>query len=152
MKMNIRTIALATLAITASLSLTLHAATRPVCNRVNVPFAFNYGSAHFAPGIYNISMLRTDLMELRGGNGHVALAIVQTEYDSQPRTAGKLVFKKYGDRYFLSEVWEVNTTTHLKLFETKQEKHAAKELISQSTNSSRVELALVTAPFTTAGD
>lgn len=93
-------------------TLTLSAALSPVAllaqDQLNakIPFAFTAGAKSFAPGDYSVHQLN---------NGHVLL--IQNQKDGtavmttvmpgeQSKKAGTSVitFKRYGDRYFLSEV------------------------------------------------
>ena len=92
-------------------TLTLSAALSPVAllaqDQLNakIPFAFTAGATSFAPGDYSVHQLN---------NGHVLViqnqkdgtAVMTTVMTGESKKAGTSVitFKRYGDRYFLSEV------------------------------------------------
>jgi hypothetical protein len=151
MKTNFRTIALAALVAIASMSPALQAQTTDTYAQINVPFAFDYGTAHFAPGTYRIDMRSTKILAVHNGS-RTGMAMVQTEYNHFPVKTGQVFFEKYGDRYFLQEVWTAGSDTHLSVYQSKREKQAAKELASQGTAPNRIALALLAIPSTTTGN
>jgi hypothetical protein len=153
MKSNIRHLAFILLFAATSIPVTSHAQTRLTQARIDVPFAFDYGSAHFSPGAYILDMQNPNIMQLHG-RSHSALAMTATESNHHAKMlkTGQVVFEKYGDRYFLQEVEVANSTTHLSVYQTKWQKRAARELAAQATVPSRVELAMVTTPSTVSGN
>jgi hypothetical protein len=75
---------------------------------VNVPFEFSVGDKTMPAGSYNISRLNSDgtaLRILNRDNYQSASRLTQAVQASQPRENSVLVFKRYGDRYFLAQVW-----------------------------------------------
>jgi hypothetical protein len=93
--------------------------------RVDVPFAFDFGSAHFAPGTYFLSNPQEHILSVRGSSG-TALAMDWREATPSPVAEGKVVFYAYGDRYFLREVWVKGDTDHLRFLESKAERRIKK--------------------------
>jgi hypothetical protein len=76
----------------------------------NIPFQFHVGSTKLPPGKYDIHVLDdSDLtvMEISSADGR-ASALFQVE-SAQAKSApskSELIFNKYGNRYFLSEVFD----------------------------------------------
>ena len=70
---------------------------------MNVPFAFETGSKHYAAGVYTISMNDEHTLLLRGVSDS-GLAMTSIEDNGQRAQKGVAVFHKYGDQYFLSEI------------------------------------------------
>jgi hypothetical protein len=146
MKSNIRTIALATLVAIASLSQTLHAQTLAVPVRVDVPFSFDYGSQHFGHGVYVLSTNTQHVLTVRS-NGSSGMAMIQSAWDRTPAKTSVVIFKKFGDRYFLQEVRIANAATHIDVLESQAEKRAVRELASRGeTRTTEVALALLPEP------
>lgn len=143
MKTHSRAFVLAVLFAIVSLAPALQALTGTEA-KVNVPFAFNCGSRHFAPGAYTLDFLNMNLLQLRNGR-KAALVVIAPEFGLRETKAGYAVFRKYGDQYFLEEIWLSGSTVHISLNEKKWERNAAKELASQQSQPSRIELALVNA-------
>jgi hypothetical protein len=126
----------------ASTPSTLHAQTPAHQARINVPFAFEVGSEHFAPGTYLIGMLNDITLNVRGA-AKAAFASMKSASNSKTAAAGKVVFAKVGDRYFLREVWSSGATDHLVAYETKAEKQAQKlQLAANQPAAQGVEIAL----------
>jgi len=73
--------------------------------RVDVPFAFMAAGMHLPAGAYVVSHVDPYLILIEEQNGKArAMVHVQVEnYNSSTPT--KLVFNKYGDQYFLAQVW-----------------------------------------------
>jgi hypothetical protein len=78
---------------------------------VDVPFAFQNGSQHFAAGRYTIRLEDNNVLVVRGET-RAGLAMVWFDDDSRPSNTTKVVFRRYGDQYFLHEVWVTGETRH----------------------------------------
>jgi hypothetical protein len=106
-------------------------------SQVTVPFAFEVGSVHFAPGTYFLNDPREHLLSVRGPSG-TALAMNRRETSLSPATESKVVFRRYGDRYFLRELWVKGQTDHLSCYESKAEQRVRK--IQQAANHASIAL------------
>jgi hypothetical protein len=78
---------------------------------VNVPFAFENGSQHFTAGPYTIRMGSQNMLMIRG-KSRAGFAMTLFDEDSHPSKTTKVVFRRYGDQYFLYEVWIEGDTSH----------------------------------------
>ena len=76
MKTTIRSIVIASLVAVASLSQTVIAQTGQPSTRIDVPFAFDYGTQHFPADVYTVSMRDKNILTLRSGN-RSAWAMIQ---------------------------------------------------------------------------
>jgi hypothetical protein len=76
----------------------------------NIPFTFHAGGAKLPPGKYTIRILdNTDLgqMEIQSADGRTsALFEVREAQDSTAPKKSELIFNRYGDRYFLSKLFD----------------------------------------------
>jgi hypothetical protein len=70
----------------------------------SVPFGFTVGAKSFPPGDYRITETVPDIIVLRTRDGHGLM--VTLGHPGQPAKTDQptLVFHRYGNRYFLSEV------------------------------------------------
>ena len=118
-------VALAVALAVASGSTALHAQDQTMRSKVNVPFAFELGSAHLAPGTYFLSVPREHVLSVRGASGAL-LEMEQPEAGLSPATQSKVVFYRYGDQYFLREVWVKGSTNHFRCAESKAAQRARK--------------------------
>ena len=119
-----RSALLAALAFTP-LTASLHA---QVADRVqvNIPFDFQDGAKTLPAGIYTLTMQSNNLLIVRGAHdGGLVLSRVEGTSSNTPNT-GKVVFQRYGDKYFLREVWQANEPSHTICIPSNAEKQASK--------------------------
>jgi hypothetical protein len=138
MKLSISTIALATLVAVASLT-QLHAQNNAA--RINVPFAFNSGSEHFAAGAYTITTQGPDILALRN-DSHPGTRLAMIEFSTDASSAhapSSLTFRKYGNNYFLAE-YSTNSAT-MTLVMSNQERSLYHEYALTKMNPGLVEVA-----------
>ena len=114
---------------------------------VNVPFSFELGNKHFAPGVYTISAPMSGVVEL-SNRSTGGLVMTRGEESNRPTTESKVVFDRYGDHYFLRQIWfNAQETAYLECPESKSEKQTKRsELASNSKKPTNVELAMLRLP------
>lgn len=87
----------------------LHAqmAIRQPLLRVDIPFAFVAGGVHLPAGQYSVYHPGDPyLVVIEKDDGRArAMAYVHPSAINPDESSTKLVFNKYGDQYFLSQVW-----------------------------------------------
>jgi hypothetical protein len=84
--------------------------------RANIPFDFTVGEEKLPAGEYSIGRARQDSGDTvlaissvdRPGNAFPITSAVQT---LEPKGTGTLVFHRYGDEYFLFQVWAAGANT-----------------------------------------
>lgn len=70
-----------------------------------VPFAFTVGRSEMPAGTYIISPVSQSVIAIRDRNtGKGVFSFVRPEWGGNSDSTPKLVFNKYGSRYFLSQV------------------------------------------------
>ncbi len=134
-----RTLALATLAATAFLSQTMHAQNAV---RVNVPFAFEVGTQHFAPGTYAVTMLDAHVLSV-SIYGKTVMAGVQRGDDATGPSNNYLIFRKYGNRYFMAGFHPSDSPTMATIPTSATERSFVRELAESQANDAGVKLALL---------
>jgi hypothetical protein len=95
---------------------------------VNVPFDFVAGSSYLPAGEYTIQVSApTHSIILISRKDSTTSAFINTNsaVSSQPQSESKLVFNRYGDRYFLSQVWEEGNSEGRQLLKSGREKEMA---------------------------
>jgi len=76
--------------------------------RAQIPFNFVAGSSRLAAGEYTVQIGgRTDrALAMCGPQQRECVSLIATVVASRiPNDRGKIVFHRYGNRYFLSEIW-----------------------------------------------
>jgi len=97
-----------------------------------IPFVFHIGNQEFPAGEYTVSRLANDnsVIHVSDGGRHsmVSIAIHATR---PPEDVAKLIFNRYGDEYFLSEVRWMQSTTALQFLPASRERELAKKVEPQ---------------------
>lgn len=74
--------------------------------RVDIPFAFIVGGVHLPAGYYHVYHPGDPYVIVLEKDDGRARAMVYVHPSTDPGASStKLVFNKYGDQYFLSQVW-----------------------------------------------
>jgi len=107
----------------------------------DIPFDFRSGSEMMPAGRYDIQQLSDHVLIVRGVNQNRSQFLVAINAETlKPSARGKLIFHRYGSRYFLYQIWSPNQSTGLELLKS----HAEKETLRAENNPapSTSELAL----------
>ena len=94
-------------------------------SRVNaaVPFAFSLQDRAMPAGNYQIIALSGQTLEIRDlDTRHSELLVKQMSVQSNKDQSPKLIFHKYGDQYFLSQIWYGDSHYGVAFAESKREK------------------------------
>jgi hypothetical protein len=108
--------------------------------KADVPFDFTVGNKLVPAGTYTISAGSYGVIEIRNRDAHVAMLSRTYPDDKQSKTA-KLVFHKYGDQYFLSEILCASADMNMAVPTSKAETRAHDQQASLQ-NASQVFIAL----------
>jgi hypothetical protein len=100
--------------------------------RANVPFDFVVGDKTLAAGEYRIGQATSTANEaiaVRGADNHQnAIRLTNIVEANAPKDRGMLVFHRYGDNYYLSEIWMPGSAEGRQLLKSKAEKATEQEL------------------------
>jgi hypothetical protein len=97
--------------------------------RVNVPFDFVAGNTSLPAGEYLVEASGpTHTLLLIDRKDAISSALINTNaaVSAGPQSESKLVFNRYGDRYFLSQVWTAGYSSGRQLLKSAREKEMAK--------------------------
>jgi hypothetical protein len=74
---------------------------------VNIPFEFSAGKTTLQPGVYSIKRMSGNYLTLQSADGEstVILNAPLNLTSSNPESVERLVFNKYGDQYYLAQIW-----------------------------------------------
>jgi hypothetical protein len=72
--------------------------------RVNVPFDFTVGKQLLPAGTYTIKAESSGLIAIRNHDKPLAVLTIADQDGARSPKGGKVMFHKYGDQYFLSEI------------------------------------------------
>lgn len=102
---------------------------------IHIPFNFTVGEKMFSAGKYVIESNRKDtstvwVIRQKDGSG-AAFVLTRPVYSVDPQEKTKLVFHRYEDLYFLSEVWTAGSVTGREIQISDREKALDKVLASK---------------------
>ncbi len=93
--------------------------------RANVPFAFHVGNELMPAGQYQVSHINSrDMLLIRSVEDKQVIVMHSVPSGKYANDTAKLVFHRYGDTYFLRQVWIPNFSAN-ELFQSKAEKEYA---------------------------
>jgi hypothetical protein len=113
--------------------------------KANVPFTFSVNGAWLPAGTYTVGSAGLSSNTIQIGSqekhaGALALGMVDT---NDPAKGGQLIFHRYGERYFLSEVRYSHSSTKIRLTVSKAEKQARERAMEASLRvNDNVEIAM----------
>src|SRR6185295_17164287 len=117
-------------------------AQRPTGVEVNLPFDFTAGKATLKAGHYNIRKLSGEVFSIRSEDGKQIIVNAPLTVGSRDSKGGaRLVFNRYGNDYFLTQVWLTQEIGH-QLFPTKSESRARDIDLAKGIKAERVEVTL----------
>lgn len=113
----------------------------------DIPFEFVAGGKSLAAGHYEFSSATAggEVVKIRGTE-ELAMTLTINISNRKPQDRGRLVFRRYGNKYFLAEVWKAGESSGRQLVKSKEERAVQRELasIQSKTRAERIEIALVT--------
>jgi hypothetical protein len=96
----------------------------------DIPFQFHVGNTELPPGQYNIHMLENSdltIMEISSADGKKSAVFdVRDDDANAPPSENELIFNKYGNRYFLSELFDESNPHGSAVIESRDEKKVDK--------------------------
>lgn len=95
---------------------------------VNIPFEFAAGNAVLPAGEYRVEKLGSNsavLLIRCSDPGASVVLTTNAAVANDLQTESKLVFNRYGSRYFLSQVWSRGSSSGRQLLKSRREKEIA---------------------------
>lgn len=96
--------------------------------KADVPFGFTVGDTYMPAGHYTLSSPVSGIVRVANDDTNAATTVSDTHGFADPGHGSKLVFEKYGERYFLHHVLCPTTVSlNVDIPEWKSEKKARRE-------------------------
>ncbi len=114
----------------------------------NIPFEFVVGDKSLPAGEYDVTAMTPtgETLRVRGTeNAKSAIRLSSALTQAKPAEKGKLVFRRYANRYFLAEVWTAGDSNGRQLRKSSAERAIQREVaaIPSKSGYERVEIVLV---------
>lgn len=112
-----------------------------------VPFDFVVAEKTLRAGEYHVRAINQvgDAIALKSVDGDQALRLSSPKERSDRQMNAKLVFHRYGNTYFLSEIWMAGESTGRELLKTRGERAIERELKTVASNKPAYEVVEVNA-------
>jgi hypothetical protein len=92
--------------------------------KIKIPFDYTVGNKILSAGKYDVHKMSDGLFRIWNENGkHSMLTQSMCNVESRGNSVAKLVFNRYGDEYFLSQIF-LGSTTGAQLHKSKAERKA----------------------------
>jgi hypothetical protein len=73
--------------------------------QATIPFAFQTDKRTLPAGTYRIDVASSHILRLKGPGNAGGFIVMNDAYKTNTPTRGSMVFDRYGDQYFLRQVW-----------------------------------------------
>ena len=108
---------------------------------VTIPFNFTVGDTNLQAGNYSVKFISHNALLLRSSDGkQSAIVVAPSAVSGDKNKPERMVFHRYGDRYFLVQIWMLRSDSGRELYPSNTELRLAKELQIAKTKPQRVEV------------
>lgn len=113
--------------------------------RARVPFTFIVGEKNLPAGVYTVRILNPTsdrkVLQIRSENGRTSAIVHTIDVNGALADNAKLVFRRYGDRYFFAQAQMAGDATSLAAARTRAERAVQRSL---NRTSDRTVVAIIT--------
>lgn len=100
--------------------------------RAQVPFEFVVGGVQLPAGEYNFKQLTQHIILIQSPDRVVTMTRISRAVESvTAKPSGRVVFNRYGQRYFLAQIWPGDHTRGHELLKSADELEYAKNMSKQ---------------------
>lgn len=107
--------------------------------RANIPFTFTVGDKTLPAGVYTVRIVNPNsdrkALQIRSENGRTSAIIQTVSVNDALADHAKLVFRRYGDRYFFAHAQMGGDTTSLTATRTRAERATQRALKHRGSNT-----------------
>lgn len=112
--------------------------------KANIPFDFSVGEKRLPAGTYSVSRMSQNsgdtVIAITGEDGRPkAIGLSNSAQRLDARSQATLVFRQYGDQYFLFQVWPAGATLGREFSKSRSEREIRKNLLANSSPATMVE-------------
>jgi hypothetical protein len=93
----------------------------------DIPFTFTVANHSLPPGHYTVTPVNQTLLRIFNSHNQGTVVLTTRVEGKPPESTGKMVFRRYGDAYFLSEVWVGASGTGREVFQSRSEEELAEK-------------------------
>ena len=116
--------------------------------RANIPFDFVVGDKTLAAGEYTVGKITgssSDGIVVRSTDGrHNTIRLTNTVQASAPKERAQLTFQRYGESYFLAQIWTPGLAEGREMVKSNAERAAAREMAKNPASNNLAKAETVT--------
>jgi hypothetical protein len=116
---------------------------KKLIRKVEIPFDFSVGDKTLPAGAYSVTHVNQEKTMLRlsseDGRESINIITIPVQAKESPKT-GKLIFRRYGETYFLSQIWESHDIHGRQLSKSRKERSVERDLSKRGERPSIVDL------------
>ncbi|HZN10512.1 MAG TPA: hypothetical protein VFC61_02475 [Blastocatellia bacterium] len=96
--------------------------------KATIPFEFSVGDKTLPAGVYTVASTTTPgMLRIRGEESHAGVLIPARDVQNRrPQGRSNLTFRRYGDRYFLAQIWTERMSNGRELWKSRTERELIK--------------------------
>ena len=121
----------------------VYAQGRTLIRNAKIPFDFSVNDKTFPAGVYSVTRVNPEKIMLRlnseDGGEAINIMTIPVQANGSPKTA-KLIFSRYGETYFLSQIWELGETQGHKLLKSRTERSVERDLENRGEGPAIVDI------------
>jgi hypothetical protein len=111
--------------------------------KVRIPFDFSVRDKTFPAGVYSVTRVNQEKIMLRlsseDSGEAVNIVTIPVEAKESPRTA-KLIFRRYGETNFLSQIWESDEIQGHQLLKSRTERSVERDLTKRGEGPAIIDI------------
>src|SRR5215467_1159333 len=116
---------------------------KTLIREAKIPFDFAVGAKTFPAGVYSVTRVNQEkiMLRLSSKDGGESINIITSPVQAKeyPKT-GKLIFRRYGETYFLSQVWESDEIQGRQLVKSRTERSVERDLTKRGEGPAIVDI------------
>ena len=105
---------------------------------VNIPFTFHMGDQTMPAGMYRIDLVSNHVVKLQGPDHAVGSVAMHSATKLLASDHGIIVFDRYGENYFLRQIWTAGNKDGLESWQTRVEKNTLQANDRESRSSTQL--------------
>lgn len=116
---------------------------KTLIRNVEIPFDFSVGNKTFPAGVYSVTSVNQEkiMLRLSSGDGREMIHIITSPVRAKEiPTTSKLIFRRYGETYFLSQIWELYNDQGHQLAKSRTERSVERDLSKRGERPAIVDL------------
>jgi hypothetical protein len=107
---------------------------------LNIPFSFRIEKQELPLGIYQLRLTAGKVLLLQGSDGETHRVAVHPSSSRKSPQTGYVIFRRYGEIYFLGQVWQGGDNIGLECYPTPAEKQIAIALKQSTAGLTQIAL------------